>query len=110
VRACARHREQTAGLALLRMALPQDAVALEAGVQLRGTDSAVGLVPLCRLRSRRVVRGGMPLHVPVVHLNDAGKENREECNEEYDKGQKVFAGEVAHNWQPCSTSDDTIVK
>jgi hypothetical protein len=52
----------------------------------------------------------MPLHVPVVRLNDAGKENREECNEEYDKGQKVFAGEVAHNWQPCSTSDDTIVK
>ncbi|MDQ1450998.1 MAG: hypothetical protein QOK38_864 [Acidobacteriaceae bacterium] len=52
----------------------------------------------------------MPLHVSVVHLNDAGKENREEGNEENGEGQKVFAGEVAHKWQPCSTSDDTIVK
>jgi hypothetical protein len=52
----------------------------------------------------------MPLHVVVVHLNDAGKENREEGNEENGKGQKVVAGEIAHKWQPCSTSDDTIVK
>jgi hypothetical protein len=52
----------------------------------------------------------MPLHVVVVHLNDAGKEYREEGNEENSKGQKVVAGEIAHNWQPCSTSDDTIVK
>jgi hypothetical protein len=22
----------------------------------------------------------------------------------------VVAGEIAHKWQPCSTSDDTIVK
>ena len=52
----------------------------------------------------------MPLHVVLVHLNDAGKENREEGNEENGKGQKVVAGEIAHKWQPCSTSDDTIVK
>jgi hypothetical protein len=56
------------------------------------------------------VRGGMPLHVAVVHQNDAGKENREERNEENGKGQKVVAGEVAHKWEPCSTSEDTIVK
>jgi hypothetical protein len=83
---------------------------LEAGVQLRGIDTGVGLVPLWRLRSRRVVRGSMPLHVAVVHLDDAGKENGEEGNEEKGEGQKVFAGEVAHKWQPCSTSNDTIVK
>ena len=52
----------------------------------------------------------MPLHVPVVHLNDACKEDGEEGNEEKGEGQKVFAGEVAHKWQPCSTSNDTIVK
>jgi hypothetical protein len=52
----------------------------------------------------------MPLHVVLVHLNDAGKENREEGNEENGKGQKVVAEEIAHKWQPCSTSDDTIVK
>ena len=52
----------------------------------------------------------MPLHVVLVHLNDACKENREEGNEENGKGQKVVAGEIAHKWEPCSTSDDTIVK
>jgi hypothetical protein len=52
----------------------------------------------------------MPLHVVVVHVNDAGKENREEGNEENGKGQKVVVGEITHKWQPCSTSDDTIVK
>jgi hypothetical protein len=52
----------------------------------------------------------MPLHVVLVHLNDAGEENREECNEENGVGQKVVAGEIAHKWQPCSTFDDTIVK
>jgi hypothetical protein len=52
----------------------------------------------------------MPLHVPAVHANDAGKENGEERDEENGKGQKVFEGEVAHKWQPCSTSGDTIVK
>jgi hypothetical protein len=56
------------------------------------------------------MRGSVALHVSVVHLNDADKENREECNEEDGKGHKVFAGEVAHSWQPCSTSDDTVVK
>ena len=56
------------------------------------------------------MRSGVSLHVSVVHLNDAGKENREEGNEENGEGQKVFAGEVAHKWEPCSTSDDTIVK
>jgi hypothetical protein len=92
------------------MALPQDAVALEAGVQLRGTDTGVSLVPLCWLRSRRVVRRGMPLKVPVVRLYDAGKENREECNEEYDKGQKVFAERSRIIGSHALTSDDTIVK
>jgi hypothetical protein len=52
----------------------------------------------------------MPLHVSLVHLNDASKENREERNEENSKGQNVLVGEVTHKWQPCSTSDNMIVK
>lgn len=62
------------------------------------------------MRGRRVVRGGVPLHVPVVHLNDAGEENREKCNEKHDEGENVLVGKVTHKWQPCSTSEDTIVK
>jgi hypothetical protein len=56
------------------------------------------------------VRAGVPLDVSVVYLNHAGKENREKRNEENDEGQYVLVGEVAHKWQPCSTSDHTIVK
>jgi hypothetical protein len=62
------------------------------------------------MRRRGVVRRGVPLHIPVVHLHDSGKENGEECNEKYDKGENMLVGEVAHTWQPCSTSKDTIVK
>jgi hypothetical protein len=53
---------------------------------------------------------GVPLGVAVVHLDDTGKENREKCKEENDKGKDVLVGEVAHNWQPCSTARHTIVK
>jgi hypothetical protein len=56
------------------------------------------------------MRGGVPLHVPVVHLDHADEENRDECNEENDEGEDVLVGEVAHKWQPCSTSDHMIVK
>jgi len=52
----------------------------------------------------------MALQVPVVHTDDAGEENGEERDEENGIGQKVFVGEVAHKCQPCSTSNDTIVK
>jgi hypothetical protein len=56
------------------------------------------------------VSGGVPLHVPVVHLDHTGKENDEEGNKEKGEGNNVLAGEIAHKWQPCSTADDTIVK
>ena len=52
----------------------------------------------------------MPLHVPVVHLDDTGEENDEEGNEEKGEGKDVLSGEIAHKWQPCSISNDTIVK
>ena len=52
----------------------------------------------------------MPLHVPAMHLNHAGKENGEQGNEENDVGKDVLVGEILHKWQPCSISDDTIVK
>jgi hypothetical protein len=56
------------------------------------------------------MRGCVPLHVPVVHLNDAGEKNREECNEEHDEGENVLVREVTHKCQPCSTSEGTTVK
>ena len=52
----------------------------------------------------------MPLQAAIVHLNNTGKENGKERDEENGKGQEMFVGEVAHKCQPCSTSDDTIVK
>jgi hypothetical protein len=56
------------------------------------------------------VCGGVPLHVPVVHLDHTGEENGEKGNKEKDEAKNVLAGDVAHKWQPCSTSTDTIVK
>lgn len=64
----------------------------------------------CRLGSRRIVRGRVPLHAPAVHGNHAGKENGKERDEKKNEAQEMFVGEVAHKCQPCSTSDDTIVK
>jgi hypothetical protein len=55
------------------------------------------------------MRGGM-LQVSIVHLDDSDKENGEERNEEKGEGKNVLVGEISHKWQPCSTSDDTIVK
>ena len=62
------------------------------------------------MRRRRVVCRCVALHVPAVHLHDSGKEDRKERNEEYDEGENMLVGEVAHKWQPCSTSNHTIVK
>jgi hypothetical protein len=56
------------------------------------------------------VSGCVPLHVPVVHLDHTGKESDEEGDKEKGEGNNVLAGEIAHKWQPCSTSHDTIVK
>lgn len=54
--------------------------------------------------------GGMPLHVAVVYLNDAGEKNSKQGDEENNKGQYVLTGQVLHKWQPYSASDHTIVK
>jgi hypothetical protein len=59
---------------------------------------------------RCVARGGVPLHIPAVHLNHADKENGEQGNKENGEGKDVLVGEISHKWQPCSTSDDMIVK
>jgi hypothetical protein len=32
------------------------------------------------------VRGGVPLHVPAMHLNHAGKENGEQGDKQKDEG------------------------
>jgi hypothetical protein len=56
------------------------------------------------------VRGGVPLHVPVMHLDHAGKKRSEEGDKENGKKENVFQGVISHKWQPCSTSEDTIVK
>jgi hypothetical protein len=56
------------------------------------------------------VRGRVPLHVPVMHLDHAGKERGEEGDKENGKKENVFEGVISHKWQPCSTSNDTIVK
>jgi hypothetical protein len=52
----------------------------------------------------------MPLDIAAMHLNHA----REECGEQNDKqkgeSKDVLVGEISHKWQPCSTSDTTIVK
>lgn len=69
------------------------------------------LVSRCyRSRRRSVVRAGVPLDIPVVHLHYAGKENGEERNKENDEGEDVLVGEITHKWQPCSTLAHTIVK
>jgi hypothetical protein len=52
------------------------------------------------------VRGGVALHVPAMH----GKEHGEQGNKQKGEGKYVLAGEISHKWQPCSTSDDRIVK
>jgi hypothetical protein len=54
--------------------------------------------------------GGVPLYVPVVYLYDADEESGKESDEQKGESKKVFAGEVAHKCQPCSTANDTIVK
>jgi hypothetical protein len=56
------------------------------------------------------VRGRVPLHVPVMHLNYAGKKRSEEGDKENGEKENVFQGVISHKWQPCSTSEDTIVK
>ncbi len=56
------------------------------------------------------MRGRVPLHVPVMHLDYAGKERGEERDKENRKKENVFEGVISHKWQPCSTSHDTIVK
>jgi hypothetical protein len=56
------------------------------------------------------VRGGVPLHIPVMHLDYAGKKCGEQGDKENGKKENVFEGVISHKWQPCSTSHDTIVK
>jgi hypothetical protein len=56
------------------------------------------------------VRGGVPLHVPAMHFNHAGKEHGEQGDKQKGEGKYVLAGEISHKWQPCSASDDRIVK
>jgi hypothetical protein len=56
------------------------------------------------------VSGGVPLHVPVVHLDHTGKKNDEEGSKEKGEGHNVLVREIAHKWQPRSTLSDTIVK
>ncbi len=56
------------------------------------------------------MRGRVPLHVPVMHLNYAGKKRSEEGDKENGEKENVFQGVISHKWQPCSTSEDTIVK
>ena len=70
----------------------------------------VRLICGCRLRSRYIVRGCVPLHVPAVHLNYADKEHGEQGDKQKGEGKYVLVGEVSHKWQPCSTSNDRIVK
>jgi hypothetical protein len=55
------------------------------------------------------VCGGVP-HIPVMHLHDTGKKHGEESNKEQRESKYVLEGVVSHKWQPCSTSNDTIVK
>lgn len=56
------------------------------------------------------MRSGVPLHVAVMYLDHAGKENGEECNEQKGKSKYVLVGEVSHKWQTYSASDSPIVK
>ena len=62
------------------------------------------------MRRRRIVRGSVPLHVAVVYLDHAGKENGEEGYKKSGKSNNVLQGEVSHKWQTYSASDNTIVK
>ena len=56
------------------------------------------------------MRGGVPLHIAVVYLDYAGKENGEEGNKQSCKSNNVLQGEVSHRWQTYSASGSTIVK
>jgi hypothetical protein len=56
------------------------------------------------------VRGGVPLHVPAMYFDNAGKEHSEQDDEQKGEGKYVLAGEISHKWQPCSTSNGRIVK
>jgi len=56
------------------------------------------------------VRGRVPLHVAAMHLDHAGKEHGEQGDEQKGEGKYVFVGEISHKWQPCSISNDRIVK
>jgi hypothetical protein len=56
------------------------------------------------------VRGRVPLNIPVMHLDHAGEERGKEGDKENGKKDYVFEGVISHKWQPCSTSNDTIVK
>ena len=62
------------------------------------------------MRSRYIVRGGVPLHVALMHLDHAGKEHGEQDDKQKGEGKYVLVGEISHKWQPYSTSGDTIVK
>lgn len=45
-----------------------------------------------------------------MHLDYARKERGKESDKENCEKENVFQGVISHKWQPCSTSEDTIVK
>ena len=62
------------------------------------------------MRRRGIVCGRVALRIPAMDLHDSGKKNRKKYNEEYDEGENVLVGEVAHKCPLCSTSNNKIVK
>jgi hypothetical protein len=52
----------------------------------------------------------MPLDSAAMHLNHAGEEHGEQSDKQKNETKDVLVGEISHKWQPCSTSDTTIVK
>jgi hypothetical protein len=52
----------------------------------------------------------MPLDIAAMHLNHAGKECGEQDDKQKSEGKDVLVGEISHKWQPCSSSNTTIVK